>query len=162
MLKPYFSTAARVDKFRNILFSWVGTSFRHGMALKNRGADCSLFIGACCLEAGLIREISHKYYPRDWHIHGETEVFLSYLEENQRNLTSGLQLQEISKDSEKKFGDWLVFTMSQKRLSNHSAVFLTGNKMIHSAEKVGVCEAQVDGYEKHLSKVYRLMEEFIG
>ena len=60
------------------------------------------------------------------------------------------------------FGDWLIFRVSQKRLANHSAIFLGGapgeELVIHAAEKIGVIKEQLLRWEKYLAKAYRLFE----
>ena len=72
MMTPYFTTE-RWEAFKPIAESWLGTPYQHCTMVKGGGADCTLFIGACWKEAGILEKVDYSYYPRDWYRHAPDE-----------------------------------------------------------------------------------------
>ena len=159
-MKAYFSDERKKEEFRNALKSWLGTPHWHNVAVKGRGCDCASFIAASLLELGILTKLElPKYLPRDWHIHTTREYFLENFNKHQGFLKNGFAIVEISKDSELWFGDWLIFSLSPKRLLNRSAIYFGDNKIIHSIQPHGVRIDNLPKYYPRLRKVYRLFEK---
>lgn len=159
-IKPFFSDEKKVERFKEILLSWLGTPYMHMVAVKGRGADCSLFIGQCLVEMGVFEKIEYEYYPRDWHIHTTREYVLEGIERNKKNLSKGLMFKEIPLNNELMFGDWIVFSISPKGVANHSAIYLGDGTFISAINKEGVCIKELnESWRKRLRYVFRLFEE---
>ena len=160
MLKPYFDNPDRVKKFRELLLSWIGTPYRHMGRVKGRGADCTLFIAECAKEFGIFKKLEYDYYPKDWHLHSDKEYLLEGLERNKKNLADNLLLLEVEDKENLMFGDWLVFSISPRGLSNHSAIYLGNEEFISALNKEGVCIKRLTkSWKKALRHVFRLYEK---
>jgi len=159
-IKPFFlNDVKRKDAFFAVLSSWVGTPYRRNCGIKGRGADCALFLAEALREYGILTTVeAPKYLPSDWHVHGNTEVFLRSMANHFSHLRSGLKA-KVVKEENFAFGDWLIFRVSQKRLANHSAIYIGNGDIVHSTEKIGVHIAPLRYWEKYIYRAYRLCEE---
>ena len=156
-MREYFR-GDRIDKFKNILYSWLGTPYKHMGRLKGRAADCTLFIGECGIEMGIYKKIEYDYYPHDWHIVTKQEIVLDGIKRNMKNLKEGLSFKEVKDDL--KFGDWIIFSISPQGVSNHSGIYLGDGKFISAIEKEGVCIKDLTrSWKKAIKYVFRLYEQ---
>lgn len=132
------------SKFKEELLSWIGTPYRHLCNVKQRGADCTLFIAQAMVNAGFLNRVDYDYYPRDWHIHTREEFVLKSLEYHiKNNLPEGIGAVDLDNKDEKIPGDLLVFSTTKKNVSNHCCIALddfdSGMRMsIHSINRRGV------------------------
>ena len=86
-MKPFFGTQERKDELYKVLESWRGTPYRHLVAVKGLGADCTLFVWEALKELSAIgKNVSnipmkhgHINYPRDRALHSREEVILNVL-----------------------------------------------------------------------------------
>ena len=130
-------------KVIGIAKSWLKTPYRHRWMRKGRGADCTLFLGAIFLEAGILTRIERPlYYSKDWHIHTTEELVLESLVDHlRRNLAPGYSaLVEYNPDPKiVEKGDLLGFQTKRSQCTNHAAMYVDeDNQMINSINGRGV------------------------
>ena len=161
-MQPLFQDRNEWLKFLAILESWLGTPYRHLQMAKGRGADCTLFIGACYLEAGILTAVTYDYYPRDWHIHTDEEVVLESLVRHfTSHLTAGLRAERIE-DLETPLmrGDFLCLKQPERKVTHHAAVYLGENRIIHALTRLGVTRSDWEPYwSRRLTRIFRLKKE---
>ena len=68
--------------------SWLGTPWRHRGRIRGAGVDCAQFVIGVYAGVGLIELIDTGEYPRDWHIHRDTERFLAHVMPFAREITA--------------------------------------------------------------------------
>ena len=136
----FFDSDADWARFSAIVASWVGTPYRHVTMVKGRGADCALFIGACWKEMGVLTDVTYDYYPKDWYVHSTTELVLDSLYRHfQNHAAPGLAIERHEGTPLR--GDALALSMGS-RVSNHTALYMGDNKVVHASPKKGVVEAR--------------------
>jgi len=161
--EPLFLDDSAWSKFRLILSSWLGTPYRHCTMVKGRGADCTLFIGACWVEYGILTEVTWDYYSKDWHLNTHEEKVLDGLYDHfTRHSQPGYAILRLDKDAELIRGDVIAFALTPTGVSNHASVFLGptdhGELMLHAMHSKGVSVFPVAGFfERHKSNVFRIM-----
>ena len=100
--------------------SWLGTPYRHLQRCRGRGADCTLFVGQALLDAGLLTRLEYDYYPRDWHEHTRDEYVLEASHRHMRDyLRPGLEMASLPVGTPLLRGDWLAFSTTERRVTNH-------------------------------------------
>ena len=166
MIKPYFCDDNNWNVFRNELESWKGTPYRHFQKAKGYGADCTMFLGACFVNVGVLSDLSYEYYSKDWHLNSNTEIVERWIYENICNNVTDKSLKFkkllIVKDDFIR-GDFLLISTSPTGVANHCAVIVDKNnsKMIHSINNRGVCEAHYNSWwKRHTKYKMRLFKEF--
>ena len=121
----YFDNGPRVEAFR----AEAGVMARDpptGICgrCKGRGADCTLFVGQALLDAGLLTRLEYDYYPRDWHEHTRDEYVLEASHRHMRDyLRPGLEMASLPVGPPLLRGDWLAFSTTERRVTNHVAVW---------------------------------------
>jgi hypothetical protein len=111
---------------------------------KGRGADCTMFLGAIFLEAGILTKLDLPgYYSRDWHLHTTEELVLEGLINHLKtNLAPGYSaLIDRNPNTELvEEGDLLGFKTKRSQCTNHASMFLDtkNNQMINSINRKGV------------------------
>jgi cell wall-associated NlpC family hydrolase len=157
-MKPYFDNDNVWKDFMAIVKTWEGTPYRHLAMVKGGGADCSLFIAACWLEAGILKEVKYDYYPRDWHIHDKKELVVNGLYRHFRNhVMPGFDIIKMTTDEAKQRGDMLTFATTGTGLSNHASIYLQGGMMVHSIPNRGVSYFPFKGFfERKYTCLFRI------
>lgn len=124
-MKPLFESNENWERMKSIIDSWLGTPYRHLAMVKGGGADCTLFIGACWKEYGILNYVSHEYYPKEWHIHTKQELILDSFDEHWHNHTNpGFTFHEFRKDLPIMRGDVLAFSTTSQHVTNHASIYL--------------------------------------
>ena len=59
---------------------WLRTPWRHRARVKGAGVDCAQFLIGVHAGAGLIDDFDTGPYPEDWMLHGDSELFLPFIE----------------------------------------------------------------------------------
>jgi cell wall-associated NlpC family hydrolase len=157
----YFEDDKAWNDFLAIVKSWEGTPYRHLGMVKGGGADCSLFIGACWLEAGIVTEITYEYHARDWHIHSKDEYVLESLFKHfASHAAPGFEIKQLGKKVKKIRGDLLGFATTSTGVTNHASIYLgEGGMMIHSINSRGVSQFPFKGYfEQKITSIFRIMK----
>lgn len=153
------------DNWESLLYpeleSWRGTPYRHLARSKGRGADCTLFIADVLLTVGILTEIKHEYYSRDWHLHTNEETvrngFIDHLK-NHLNLryTSRVYTDRLPR---LKRGDVLGFKEKDANVTHHTSIYTDNNMMFHCLPKRGVCETKFHKYwQDTLTTIFRIYE----
>ena len=148
---------------RRIMSSWLGTPYRHCTMVKGRGADCTLFIGACWVEFGILEKVSWDYYSHDWHMNTHEEKVLNGLYKHFSNYTNkNYALVRLMEDEPFLPGDVITFALTPTGVTNHAGVYLgqteQGELMLHSVQSKGVSTFPLAGYfERHMSSVFRIL-----
>lgn len=117
----YFDNEAAWEAFRAEAESWLGTPYRHLQRCRGRGADCTLFVGAGAAGMpGLLTRLEYDYYPRDWHEHTRDEYVLEASHRHMRDyLRPGLEMASLPVGTPLLRGDWLAFSTTERRVTNH-------------------------------------------
>lgn len=166
----YFNSIERREAFKAIAESWIGTPYLHMACEKGRGADCTKFIGACLVEAGFMTQLKpHEYYPKDWMIHGEDEILIASFNQHVADYCGcGFEFEftEFEKADiwaepdpfpDLYFGDVIGFATKSTGLTNHTAIYMDYDEMIHCANGVGVIRAQLrDFWRKQMTCMWRV------
>jgi len=87
MMKPFFESKERKKELKRVLKEWRGTPYRHLVAVKGLGADCTLFVWEVMKELGamgsnlknLPKKGGHLHHPKDRPLHSSEEVILNIL-----------------------------------------------------------------------------------
>lgn len=163
MLRPYFCDNERWEKFKEELLSWEGTPYAHYQKAKGYGADCTMFIGQCFVNVGILYKLTYDYYSRDWHEHTDNPIVENSIHRNfNENLVNkNLSFKKVlySKDDFVR-GDFILIATVKQSLSNHCSIQLEENKMIHSINHAGVeVTHYVKWWRRHTRYKIRLFEE---
>ena len=163
MLKPYFCCNDRWDKFRSELLSWVGTPYAHMQRAKGYGADCTMFIGQCFVDCGILNDLTYEYYSRDWFQHTDDPIVEEAI---YKNFNENLKIENLvfkkilSSYNDFVRGDFVLIGTVKQSLSNHGAILLDSEKMIHSINHAGVeVTHYVKWWRRHTRYKMRLYEE---
>lgn len=97
---------------------WLGTPFLHMGRVKGAGVDCGQFPAAVYEAAGLIPHYETEYYPPDFHVHQNTEVWLSHCEKFTKRVQCPLP------------GDLALFRFG--RVISHGAIIVAWPLIIHA------------------------------
>lgn len=136
---PFFENQDNIKAFDTSLKSWINTPYMHLTQVKGRGADCVLFIGACLKDIGVFSKLDVEYYSRDWNVFGTKEIALDSFKKNFQNMPNNLEFKEHDINDSDMYGDIIGFSMYWKTmLTNHAAVYIGENKIIHSINRKGV------------------------
>jgi cell wall-associated NlpC family hydrolase len=160
---PLFADDAAWAKMRCIMSSWLGTPYKHCTMVKGRGADCTLFIGACWLEFGILKKVTWDYYSKDWHENTHEEKVLNGLYDHFRHHANpDYQILHLEPDVQLRRGDLVAFALTKTGVSNHAGAYLgttdRGKVMLHAVQSKGVSVFPLAGYfERHKSGVFRIM-----
>ena len=128
---PFFADEDEWNKFASVTRSWLGTPFRHCVATKGRGVDCSLLVGSIYKELGIIRHLNYHYYHSDWYVNGANDLILAYMEKHIRNyLADGFQVVNVTQPLYR--GDVLTLRIAHNQLDNHAVVYMGGGMIIHA------------------------------
>lgn len=156
------------EVFKNELLSWKHTPYLHLGKVKGRGVDCTLYVALCLKEIGILKEITHEYYPPDWFLRAEEEFVLdSFRRHIRKNLQSGFEILEYSIFNDclperKDFvrGDVLCFKLKDSKVTTHTAVWLDDNvHMINAINQSGV-QYQTYGswWHRRLTTLFRVVK----
>lgn len=160
MMVPYFEDDRAWERFLRIIDSWEGTPYKHLGMTKGREADCTLFIGGCLIEAGILLRVEHDYYPRDWHVHTSQELILESFERHFRNhLAHGFTIAEVDAHAEGLYrGDVLVFSTVKTLVSNHAGIFLGDGRFANAINGRGFCYLKLrQGWIDQMTHSFRIM-----
>lgn len=172
MIENYFANDATWRKYLRELESWKGTPYRHLQMVKQKGADCTLFIAATWLHMGILKKIVHDYYPRDWYNNGDSEMVLDHFYHHfSEHAGDGFTFARI-KEKEEEFdidqlmrGDMVCFAMNTTGITNHAGVYVESGSMIHchNSARKGVTISQFGHsgryWHRHLTYVFRIVKE---
>ena len=159
-MKPFFRTQERKDALFEILESWKGTPYRHLVAVKGLGADCTLFVWEAMQEAEAIgknvsnipRKHGHINYPRDRALHSREEVLLNVL----RNVPYLKEIENI-KNIEPETGDICCYKFG--RSTGHLGIYYEGYVyQSMSGTEVLPIQFRIGKFYKRLSAIFRVME----
>lgn len=165
MTPAFLNNKQLKKKYLDIMMSWQGTPYRHLVCSKGRGADCTLLVGACLKELGVLKKVEHDYYPRNWHMNTTrewvVESFYHHIK-NHLNKQWALIWKTCSPGEIKKekflFGDVLTFATTKMKVSNHCGIWLNdGLKFFNSINVRGCCVLTYGSFwERRLTGVLRI------
>jgi len=167
MMVPAFAEDKLWDKMIPIMQSWLGTPYRHMMMVKQRGADCTLFLAACYHEVGLMKKLERPdYYPKDWNVHTNEEMvknsLIYHLDNHLADGYTSITLKKCEITTDDFFrGDLLGFKTPRSKCTNHTAMWLgKRNWMVNSINSMGVCEIEYNrAWNRCLTTVWRIIIE---
>ena len=164
-MKPLFRSDKNWERMLGIIQSWMGKPYKHLTMVKGRGADCTLFIGACWKEYGIITKVEYDYYPKQWHIHtNEEKVVNSFNDHWNKYRNPKYHFEVLPVEEPKKRGDLLAFSNTSQNVTNHASIYIgdigRGRMMCHSIQGRGVSYFPYGSYWKRkMVNFYRVMEE---
>lgn len=152
-----FKNEMLYEKLKEEAFTWIGTPYGHFKKERGIGADCALFINEIFVTLKIIRPIEYDYHDRFWFTFRTREIILEQINTSfKQALYQGFSLEE--KTSDCKRGDLLTFAMRSK-LTNHIALYLEGDQIIHSLQRCGVCiHGFTDEYKSNQTHCYRIVQ----
>lgn len=162
---PAFAEDRLWNKMIPIIESWRNTPYRHMTMVKQRGADCTLFLAACYQEAGIMARLKKPdYYPRDWNVHTNQEMVKDNLIEHLDNhLANGygssiFEKDEITSDDFMR-GDLIAFKTPRSKCTNHTAMWLGKNNwMVNCIQSMGVVNLEYNrAWNRCFTTLYRIM-----
>ncbi len=71
-----------------IAHTWLGTPYQHCGRFKNVACDCVTLLVGIYEEAGLIPKVEIPYYPHDWHLHRNEEMYMGGLLKHAHEITT--------------------------------------------------------------------------
>ncbi len=151
------------EKLDLIIQSWIGTPYKHLTMVKQRGADCTLFLAAILKEAGILRSITHDYYPRDWHVHTNEEKIRDGLSSHlKHSLAPGyVGRMFIKKIPDIQRGDLLGFKEPRANVTHHAAIVYDHKKRLicHCLPRRGVYIGTCDKFwNDKITTLFRIYE----
>jgi cell wall-associated NlpC family hydrolase len=165
MEKSIFEDEVLWQQYKEELFSWEGTPYRHLEAVKGRGADCTLYIVQALVNIGIFNQMEFDFYSDNWYLQSSGDLILdSFRKYSLKNLHKDYKLIEYSFCDivEKEFerGDVLTFSfMPNKRSTHHASVWLAENRqMINSINRQGVKKMPFGNWwEKRRTFLFRIV-----
>lgn len=154
----------RKRSYKSIL-SWHGTPYGHLVCVKGRGADCTMIVGALCIEAGILKKMEYDYYPREWHMNTTREWVIESL---YRHLTGNVRKgyavewrRERVPQEEFRYGDLLTFKTTKMNVSNHCGIWVDqGMNFFNSILSRGCCFLTYGSFwDKRLTGMLRVYKE---
>ena len=133
--KFLFDDPKKVEELRRELEEWIGTPWRHRVAVKGLGADCIYFVAGVFHNLKVFNfEIAHKPdYPPDWHLHNTRELLMETIKRS-------VPVVEISLD-EIRNGD--IILSHYGKAASHASIYLDGF-LYHCIHPGGVIKASFD------------------
>lgn len=113
--------------------SWVGTPYHHMGRIKGVGVDCSMLLVEAYHKAGLVERLEIPYYPPDWHLHRNAEMYLEELLKHAVELPEG-QLPQPGDIALWKWG----------RTYSHGGIVTKWPEIVHAYLKMGVVIEDAD------------------
>jgi len=157
-MKPFFESEERKKELYDVLESWRGTPYRHLVAVKGLGADCTLYVWEVMKElnavgsnlANIPKKHGHIHYPSDRAMHSTDEVILNVLR-------AVPYLKEFSKGSKPMSGDICCYKFFKS--TSHMAIYYEGY-IYQSLTKGEVLPIRFDDrqFKKRLTAIFRVME----
>jgi cell wall-associated NlpC family hydrolase len=163
VLAPHFEDDQIWARMDQIARSWLGTPYKHITCVKGRGADCTLFIGACWVEGKILRTMEYYYYPKEWYIHATKDTIVESLYRHfEKHASSGFGIAQYKpEETELMRGDLLTFAIhSPRQITNHAAMYMGDEKVIHASPSKGVVLVPFSHYLKpKVTNIFRVMRQ---
>jgi cell wall-associated NlpC family hydrolase len=153
-----FSNNAFWGRFEKELMRWIGTPHKHFQCEINQGADCGLFILRTLFNIGVVKDFKFvKPHSRLWYYLSDKEIIYDTIKLTGASyMSEGYSMVEVDTIQR---GDILLFSIGETNLkSNHIAVLMENDKIIHSAKKGGVHLSNYDDYGKDLTHSFRIYQ----
>ena len=121
--------------------SWLGTPYHHHARIKGVGVDCAQLLCGVFENCGLVEPIEPGFYPVDWHLHRNEEMFSQW---------AGRYAKPQDAGSPYRLGDVVLFKFG--RTFSHGSIYVGDELFIHSYLRRGVIlsrlnEEPLDGRE---------------
>lgn len=107
-----------IQQLQQICEEWLGTPWRHQVAVKQLGCDCIHFVGGVMEEMELVKfsKVKVPNYPPDWHLHNTREMLLEGLKRE-------FNAVEIPLD---KLEDGDIILFHYGKAASHAAIYING------------------------------------
>ena len=153
---PFLADEAEWTRFAAVTRSWLDTPFRHCVATKGRGVDCSLLVGSILKELGIVTHLNYKYYHADWYVNGANDLILAYMEKHIQNyLIPGVSAVKVDQPLYR--GDIVTLQIAHNQLNNHAVVYMGGGNIVHAMSFGKVVEIQFPKtWAARIGTVFRL------
>ena len=147
----YFDDVNKQNELKKVLDEWIGTPFRHRVAVKNLGCDCIHFVGAVLHEMGILdfSKVKIPDYAPDWHLHHTRQLLLE-------EINKAIKVERVSL-SKLRNGD-IVLSHFGKAASHASIYF--GGQLYHALNNIGVVNEEIhnSAVSKNLKYALRLLK----
>ena len=157
-MTPLFDNTGLYTRFKDELKKWLGTPHKHLQCEIKKGADCGLFILKTLFNIGIVTDYNIvQTHSRLWYYLTSNEIILDIINNViDKYMSAGYVLHEVDN---LKQGDILTFSTGEVNLkTNHIAVLLTDDKIIHSIKKNGVTISDYNIYGQYLTHSYRVFK----
>jgi cell wall-associated NlpC family hydrolase len=111
--------------------TWLRTPYHHMGRVKGGGTDCLMLLAEVFEAASVIPRIELPFYPPDWHLHRNAELYLDGIMRYARQLAGPPDA-----------GDVAVFRFG--RCFAHGAIVVSWPRLIHAWWDAGVVYADAD------------------
>lgn len=135
-MKYFFDDIERRVQLAEVLQSWVGTPWRHRMAVKGKGCDCIQFVVAVMDEVCVLKmsRVIFPDYAPDWHMHDTREQLYDGVKKYIRVEDVGF--------ADPWDGDIMLFHYG--KAAAHAAIY-SGGRIYQSVMKRGVGKFSLKG-----------------
>jgi len=139
--------------------SWLKTPYHHAQSLKGAGVDCALFLAAVFENAGLIPKIEWDYYPADWHIHNNDQLYLKHVLQYGRKVDLDGRFEKNQWIGEKPLpGDIAMYQFG--RCTAHGAIVVEWPMLIHA--RLNLMVMLEEAFNPALAKEFRGIYRYKG
>lgn len=121
---------ARQDVVAEAL-TWLHTPYHHHARIKGAGVDCAQLLCGVFEAVGMVEHIDTGFYPHDWHMSRNEELFLQWLAKVGARQVDAPQP-----------GDVAVFRFG--RTFSHGAVMIDEQTTIHAYINMGVIQTRLN------------------
>lgn len=145
------------DLIKEEILSWLGTPWKHGIALKGFGADCIQFVVAVAKTLEwLPGDFKTIKYKRDWALHNSYSVLEEELAKVAKQINiDGDAIDWNNLDSILKTGDVLTFVFG--KCASHSGIYLENGIMMHCYVEDKVRMDWVKKYRHRFGTAWRIV-----
>lgn len=126
--------------------SWLGTPYCHQASVKKFGCDCLGLVRGVWREVVGPEPLNLPAYSRDW---GEVTG-------NEHILANADRIMTRIDTAQAGAGDVIVLRWKKTTIAKHLAILTSPGSFIHSWERAGVCEVQLNGsWKSRIAAAYR-------
>ena len=160
----YFESENHKNALKNVIDSWRGTPHWHLKAVKKRGVDCSLLVGKCLEEIGVLQKIDFEFIHPDWPTCSHNQFMMNtYVKNLDTNMFPGIGYNHFVYAPNMKlvYGDILIFAMLKNSKSKaHSAIYIGDNLFVQAIQYRTVGDMVLGKYFlDRITDVFRIVEE---
>lgn len=154
-LPSYFDDVQKCARLCEVVQGWIGTPYHH-MGENKAGVDCTKLMAFIWIELGLMRKIDSFNYSKDWMVHGNQEIVIqSFTTQLAKYCTRKFSLFRYSPLFKLEFGDIIGFCLNTKGLTNHTALKMSNDDLVHAIAGKNVHITRFSNWKDKATYVFR-------